>query len=1050
MRFLKFIFVAIFFFGSLHFSFGDVQAAENDEADAVTEETEQTPKKDISEQEVDSESTENIHTSEGETQSVEKDTDTEVDEAEIQPENNPEESEEPAEAEEKETDSDESEQDDSKAKKMTTFSAKVATMPYKENDRHEDLIEIKKKLNAIGFGGISETDFFGSWTKTRVEQFQEYYGLPVTGEINKATSNKIDSVFNSPFQLGERHESTIELKEKLNSLGYGHISVTDLYGSWTVNRVQKFQKENGLRVNGIADEPTWEKLNELASQTEFKVGDRHPNIISIKQKLNAVGFDGISETDYYGAWTKTRVTQFQAYYGLTQTGTTNKATLDNLNELYTSPFQLGKRHKSTIELKEKLNSLGYGHISVTDLYGSWTVNRVKKFQEENGLRVNGIADAPTWAKLDQLLSTTEFKVGDRHPNIVSIKQKLNALGFDGISETDYYGSWTKTRVIEFQEYYGLSQTGTTNKATIDKLNEIYNSPFQLGKRHESNIEFKEKLNQIGYGHISISNLYGSWMENRVKKFQKDHGLKDHGILDEPTQAKINSEVNKSEFKLGDTHQRLIGYKEQLNKIGFGYITVTDYYGSWTENRVRKFQDYYSISKNGQLDKATISKLDEVYNSPYQSGKSHPDLIEIKEMLNSLGYGNITVTENYGSWMENRVRKFQRDYNLVENGIVDQVTLQKIYDLFEIVERFDIRLTDALKMQMAANPQTDKYRNDPAYISSGSSYVNIGQKGLTISGANVNLRTKADTTSSVNDTVGPNTTVVILGTVKGSNYKGSTEWYKVWYNNKQSYTHSSLVNEKDTQMAVVKSKNLNVRADATTNSHKFGSFSKGTVLEIIGYKGTWLQVPYGAWRSATELDTLEYLDPSNEDVDMFQHLDLSSPAGATAAELNKYLKGKGVLEGTGQAFIDAANLHHINELYLVSHALLETAHGESNLAKGIVVNGKKVHNMFGIGAYDNCPDTCGSQRAYEEGWDSPYKAIVGGATFIGQKYIHNEYNQNTLYKMRWNPEGMARHGYATHQYATDVGWAKKQLSSLKKLHQEIIANPVLKFNVVQYK
>src|SRR5699024_11256103 len=59
----------------------------------------------------------------------------------------------------------------------------------------------------------------------------------------------------------------------------------------------------------------------------------------------------------------------------------------------------------------------------------------------------------------------------------------------------------------------------------------------------------------------------------------------------------------------------------------------------------------------------------------------------------------------------------------------------------------------------------------------------------------------------------------------------------------------------------------------------------------------------------------------------------------------------------------------------------------------------------------------------EGWFTPQDAIVGGAEFIGEKYI--SVGQDTLYKMRWNPANPA-----THQYATDAGWAVKQTGNIR--------------------
>ena len=35
----------------------------------------------------------------------------------------------------------------------------------------------------------------------------------------------------------------------------------------------------------------------------------------------------------------------------------------------------------------------------------------------------------------------------------------------------------------------------------------------------------------------------------------------------------------------------------------------------------------------------------------------------------------------------------------------------------------------------------------------------------------------------------------------------------------------------------------------------------------------------------------------------------------------------------------------------------------------------------------------------------------------------------IYKMRWNPQAAATNQVATHQYATDIGWAAKQVKQI---------------------
>ncbi|MCS5431889.1 glucosaminidase domain-containing protein, partial [Staphylococcus aureus] len=130
-------------------------------------------------------------------------------------------------------------------------------------------------------------------------------------------------------------------------------------------------------------------------------------------------------------------------------------------------------------------------------------------------------------------------------------------------------------------------------------------------------------------------------------------------------------------------------------------------------------------------------------------------------------------------------------------------------------------------------------------------------------------------------------------------------------------------------------------------------------------------------------------------------------------------------------------YNINEVYLVSHALLETGNGTSKLANGgdvvnnkVVTNGaKKYYNMFGIGAVDKDPVKQGFATAKNNGWDTVKKAIVGGAKYIANSYINQ--GQNTLYKMRWNPDNPG-----VHQYATDVAWASHNATRIKGFYDSM--------------
>lgn len=179
--------------------------------------------------------------------------------------------------------------------------------------------------------------------------------------------------------------------------------------------------------------------------------------------------------------------------------------------------------------------------------------------------------------------------------------------------------------------------------------------------------------------------------------------------------------------------------------------------------------------------------------------------------------------------------------------------------------------------------------------------------------------------------------------------------------------------------------------------------------------------------------------------IFQFLLLSETTHVDPSEVNaKILKGKGILDGQAEAFISGAETYKINEIFLISLALHESGNGTSTLATGVKYKDKTVYNMYGIGAVDSDPINKGAEYAYNSGWFTPEAAIIGGAKFAGEKYIHNAtYQQNTLYKMRWNPDRPGQH-----QYATDIGWASKQVAGIKKLY-DLMSSYVLHFEIPRY-
>ncbi|MBF8416894.1 SH3 domain-containing protein [Heyndrickxia coagulans] len=259
---------------------------------------------------------------------------------------------------------------------------------------------------------------------------------------------------------------------------------------------------------------------------------------------------------------------------------------------------------------------------------------------------------------------------------------------------------------------------------------------------------------------------------------------------------------------------------------------------------------------------------------------------------------------------------------------------------------------------------------------------------------------------------------------------------------ERYIRSDAIKLTSHTTGVVQNGSWNIRDGAGTKNHEVGeTLKEGTKVTILStVKGddgyTWYQISYNkAWKNATKNEVKYYLNPNNfvsDPVRSLQFLKLTSTANLNATEVNqKILAGKGILAGKASAFLTAAKQNGINEIYLIAHALLETGNGTSQLANGVKYNGKTVYNMYGTGANDGNAVQNGARYAYQHGWTTPEAAIIGGAKFISSNYLGA--GQDTLYKMRWNPDGAATYGYASHQYATDIGWAYKQVDEIYNLY-----------------
>lgn len=191
---------------------------------------------------------------------------------------------------------------------------------------------------------------------------------------------------------------------------------------------------------------------------------------------------------------------------------------------------------------------------------------------------------------------------------------------------------------------------------------------------------------------------------------------------------------------------------------------------------------------------------------------------------------------------------------------------------------------------------------------------------------------------------------------------------------------------------------------------------------------------GGWYQVNEQTLAYYMDPRNffndESIFMFESLKYDSSFhtldGVNSILKGSFMSGKSITNTNGesvtyaQAYIDAAEFSGVSPYHLTSRTLQEVGKNGSTATNGNHSQYPGYYNFYSIHAYSGSnPIASGLKYASSTDerfmlpWNTPYKAIVGGAKWIGTGYIDK--GQDTLYYQKFNVVNQVW----SHQYMGNV-------------------------------
>lgn len=232
---------------------------------------------------------------------------------------------------------------------------------------------------------------------------------------------------------------------------------------------------------------------------------------------------------------------------------------------------LGDTGPVVAEVRSKLARLGLG--TPGDGFDAETDTAVRAFQQQRGLRVDGIVGILTYRALDE----AHWRLGDRllthvvgHPyvgdDVVTLQQRLLEFGFDPGRGDGIFGPTTAEALREFQRGVGLPPDGAVGPSTLAALQRLSRT---VTGGSASAIREEERLRAAGPS-----------LRGRVVVVDPGHGGPDRGaVVDGLAEADVALDLaRRIEGRLG-----VLGVRTYLTHGGDG--VVDDRQRAWLANDV---------------------------------------------------------------------------------------------------------------------------------------------------------------------------------------------------------------------------------------------------------------------------------------------------------------------------------------------------------------------------------------------------------------------------------------------------------------------------------
>lgn len=264
---------------------------------------------------------------------------------------------------------------------------------------------------------------FAIFLREQLDQLRAQSVLPVTAAASSV-------IIGLPIRRNDQGQMIKTVQKRLNRqmklTGRKKIVVDGKYGTSTIRVVKRFQRSVGLRASGVLDRATWDALG-LAGRADLgvlRIGSRSASVKSLQTALGRVLRKNIPATGVFTSslandiktyqrraqmrasgrvgpvtWTSLMVTAARLSTSTASAPVTGSTTPTSTGAIEGLPIRRNQRGQMVRQVQQALNATGRHRVIVDGIYGSQSVNAVKRFQRSVGIRSTGQVNEATWRAL---------------------------------------------------------------------------------------------------------------------------------------------------------------------------------------------------------------------------------------------------------------------------------------------------------------------------------------------------------------------------------------------------------------------------------------------------------------------------------------------------------------------------------------------------------------------------------------------------------------------------------------------------------------------------